>query len=65
MKGSYVEPGQVMGQEFSGRVQVAGNSVSGVKKGDRVVIKPLGNCCSCCQCLQDSLTYTKKFLQVV
>ena len=51
VKGLYVEPGQVMGHEFSGIVEETGRDVEGIEVGDRVVVKPLGHCGKCNHCL--------------
>lgn len=48
--GSFVEPGQVMGHEFSGRVVKAGSEVQGVGVGDRVTAVPIVPCGECARC---------------
>jgi threonine dehydrogenase-like Zn-dependent dehydrogenase len=48
--GMYVNPGQVMGHEFVGRVAAAGRDVSGVREGDRVTGFAVGVCGECFWC---------------
>ena len=42
--GSFVQPGQIMGHEFTGRVVEAGADVVGLQVGDRVTASPLVPC---------------------
>lgn len=48
--GSFVEPGQVMGHEFVGRVIAAGDEVEGLAVGDRVTASPIVPCGECARC---------------
>jgi (R,R)-butanediol dehydrogenase/meso-butanediol dehydrogenase/diacetyl reductase len=50
--GSFVEPGQVMGHEFSGRVIAAGDDVQGLTVGDRVTAVPIVPCGECPRCAE-------------
>jgi 2-desacetyl-2-hydroxyethyl bacteriochlorophyllide A dehydrogenase len=54
LEGAFVEPGQVMGHEFSGTVVQAGAEVSGVSVGDRVTAVPILACGRCPRCLDGS-----------
>jgi threonine dehydrogenase-like Zn-dependent dehydrogenase len=49
--GMFVEPGQIMGHEFSGVVAAVGDEVLGVQRGDRVTGFSAGVCgeCEACQ----------------
>lgn len=48
--GMYVEPGQVMGHEFMGRVAKLGAAVRGLAEGDRVTGFSAGVCGTCDAC---------------
>ena len=50
--GSFVEPGQVMGHEFSGEVVEVGDAVLGLQTGQRVTAVPLSACGRCPRCLE-------------
>ncbi len=50
-EGAFVEPGQVMGHEFSGRVTEVGTGVRGISVGDRVTAVPLSVCGRCPRCI--------------
>jgi 2-desacetyl-2-hydroxyethyl bacteriochlorophyllide A dehydrogenase len=52
LHGSFVEPGQVMGHEFVGRIVEAGPSVEGLAVGDRVTASPLVPCNECPRCAE-------------
>jgi (R,R)-butanediol dehydrogenase/meso-butanediol dehydrogenase/diacetyl reductase len=52
LHGSFVEPGQVMGHEFSGRVVAAGDDVQGIAVGDRVTAVPIVPCGECARCAE-------------
>src|SRR3954454_18154437 len=52
LHGSFVEPGQVMGHEFSGRVVEAGAEVQGLQVGDRVTAIPIVPCGRCARCAE-------------
>jgi 2-desacetyl-2-hydroxyethyl bacteriochlorophyllide A dehydrogenase len=52
LHGSFVEPGQVMGHEFSGRVVAAGGEVQGIAVGDRVTAVPIVPCGQCARCAE-------------
>jgi len=52
LHGSFVEPGQVMGHEFSGRVVAAGDDVAGLAVGDRVTAVPIVPCGNCARCAE-------------
>jgi (R,R)-butanediol dehydrogenase/meso-butanediol dehydrogenase/diacetyl reductase len=52
LHGSFVEPGQVMGHEFAGRVVAAGDSVEGIAVGDRVTGVPIVPCGECARCAE-------------
>ena len=54
LEGAFVEPGQVMGHEFSGTVVEVGAEVSGVSNGDRVTAVPILACGRCPRCLDGS-----------
>ena len=55
LEGAFVEPGQVMGHEFSGTVVEVGAEVSGVSNGDRVTAVPILACGRCPRCLDGSV----------
>ncbi len=48
--GMLVEPGQIMGHEFSGEIVAVGDRVDGIAIGDRVTAMPLVPCGSCAAC---------------
>jgi (R,R)-butanediol dehydrogenase/meso-butanediol dehydrogenase/diacetyl reductase len=48
--GSFVQPGQIMGHEFVGRVVEAGPDVEGLAVGDRVTAVPIVPCGECARC---------------
>ena len=50
--GSFVQPGQIMGHEFTGRVVEAGEDVVGLQVGDRVTASPLVPCGECARCAE-------------
>ena len=50
LHGAFVEPGQVMGHEFSGEVVAAGDEVTGLAVGDRVTASPIVACGECPRC---------------
>jgi (R,R)-butanediol dehydrogenase / meso-butanediol dehydrogenase / diacetyl reductase len=50
LHGSFVQPGQVMGHEFSGRVVAVGDGVQGIDLGDRVTAVPIVPCGECARC---------------
>ena len=52
LHGSFVEPGQIMGHEFSGRVVSAGDEVEGLGIGDRVTAVPIVPCGACPRCAE-------------
>lgn len=52
LHGSFVEPGQVMGHEFAGRVVEAGPEAEGVAVGDRVTAVPIVPCGQCPRCAE-------------
>jgi 2-desacetyl-2-hydroxyethyl bacteriochlorophyllide A dehydrogenase len=52
LHGSFVEPGQIMGHEFSGRVVEAGADVEGLAVGDRVTAVPIVPCGECARCAE-------------
>jgi 2-desacetyl-2-hydroxyethyl bacteriochlorophyllide A dehydrogenase len=52
LHGSFVEPGQVMGHEFVGRIVEAGPGVEGLALGDRVTASPLVPCHECPRCAE-------------
>ncbi|HEY1277693.1 MAG TPA: alcohol dehydrogenase catalytic domain-containing protein [Thermoleophilaceae bacterium] len=52
LHGSFVEPGQVMGHEFSGRVVEAGPEVKDLSVGDRVTAVPIVPCGECARCAE-------------
>jgi 2-desacetyl-2-hydroxyethyl bacteriochlorophyllide A dehydrogenase len=52
LHGSFVQPGQVMGHEFSGRVVEAGPDVEGLQVGDRVTAIPIVPCGQCARCAE-------------
>lgn len=49
--GSYIQPGQIMGHEFSGEVVDVGREIKNIKEGDRVTAHPLVYCYECPMCL--------------
>lgn len=51
VEGVFVEPGQVMGHEFSGPIIEVGTDVVGLKVGDRVTAVPLSVCGRCPRCI--------------
>lgn len=52
LHGSFVQPGQIMGHEFSGTVIAAGEEVSGIGLGDRVTAVPIVPCGQCPRCAE-------------
>ncbi len=50
LEGALVEPGQVLGHEFSGEVIEVGPAVSGIAVGDRVTGIPIQPCGECRRC---------------
>ena len=52
LHGSFVEPGQVMGHEFTGEIIAAGDSVEGLAIGDRVTASPIVPCGNCARCAE-------------
>jgi 2-desacetyl-2-hydroxyethyl bacteriochlorophyllide A dehydrogenase len=50
--GAFVQPGQVMGHEFSGEVVEVGSNVSDIAVGDRVTAMPFNACYNCPACLR-------------
>jgi 2-desacetyl-2-hydroxyethyl bacteriochlorophyllide A dehydrogenase len=52
LHGSFVQPGQIMGHEFSGRVVEAGPDAQGVSVGDRVTAVPIVPCGECARCAE-------------
>jgi 2-desacetyl-2-hydroxyethyl bacteriochlorophyllide A dehydrogenase len=50
--GSFVEPGQVMGHEFAGRVVEVGSEVRDIAVGDRVTAVPIVPCDECARCAE-------------
>lgn len=50
--GALVEPGQIMGHEFSGRVLEVGAEVSGIEVGERVTAMPITACEECARCAE-------------
>lgn len=52
--GSWIQPGQIMGHEFSGEVVEVGGEVEGIAEGDRVTALPLVACGRCPRCLEGS-----------
>lgn len=51
LEGAFVEPGQVMGHEFSGTVVEAGAEAQEIAVGDRVTAVPILACGRCPRCL--------------
>lgn len=52
VEGVFVQPGQVMGHEFSGIVVEVGDDVVGLQIGDRVTAVPLSVCGRCPRCIE-------------
>jgi 2-desacetyl-2-hydroxyethyl bacteriochlorophyllide A dehydrogenase len=52
LHGSFVQPGQVMGHEFTGEIIAAGDSVEGLAVGDRVTASPIVPCGHCARCAE-------------
>jgi (R,R)-butanediol dehydrogenase / meso-butanediol dehydrogenase / diacetyl reductase len=52
LHGTFVQPGQIMGHEFSGRVVEAGDAVEGLAVGDRVTAVPIVACGECPRCAE-------------
>jgi (R,R)-butanediol dehydrogenase/meso-butanediol dehydrogenase/diacetyl reductase len=50
LEGALVEPGQVLGHEFSGEVVDVGGEVQGIALGDRVTAIPIQPCGECRRC---------------
>jgi 2-desacetyl-2-hydroxyethyl bacteriochlorophyllide A dehydrogenase len=50
--GAFVQPGQVMGHEFSGEVIAVGGNVPDLAVGDRVTAMPYNACYTCPACLR-------------
>jgi (R,R)-butanediol dehydrogenase/meso-butanediol dehydrogenase/diacetyl reductase len=61
LHGRFVQPGTVMGHEFSGLVEEVGQGVEGFNPGDRVVVYPMCGCGTClwCRSGRDNLCPTK------
>jgi (R,R)-butanediol dehydrogenase/meso-butanediol dehydrogenase/diacetyl reductase len=61
LNGMFVQPGTVMGHEFSGLLEEVGQGVEGFKPGDRVVVYPMCGCGTClwCRSGRDNLCPTK------
>ncbi len=57
-----LNPGLILGHEFSGVIEEIGNSVKTWKKGDRVVINPLPFCRNCYQCRSGAANLCSKAL---
>jgi len=49
-KGMFMEPGQIVGHEFSGRVVAVGSQVAGIEESQRVTASPNVDCGSCARC---------------
>jgi len=49
-KNPFVHPPIVLGHEVSGIIEDIGESVRGLKKGDRVIVEPLKTCGKCYNC---------------
>lgn len=52
VEGAFVEPGQIMGHEFSGAVREIGGAVSGIEIGTTITARPLSQCGKCARCLE-------------
>jgi len=52
LHGSFVEPGQIMGHEFSATVLEVGDNVHDIAVGDRVTAHPLQPCGECPRCAE-------------
>lgn len=52
VEGAFVEPGQIMGHEFSGPIVEVGSDVVGLAVGDRVTAVPLSVCGRCPRCIE-------------
>jgi 2-desacetyl-2-hydroxyethyl bacteriochlorophyllide A dehydrogenase len=52
LHGSFVQPGQVMGHEFAGRVIEAGSGVRDLAVGDRITAIPIAGCGECARCAE-------------
>lgn len=50
--GSFVEPGQIMGHEFAGKIVEAGAEVRDLAVGDRVTGVPIVPCNECARCAE-------------
>lgn len=50
--GSFVQPGQIMGHEFTGHVVQVGAEVEGLAMGDRLTASPLVPCGECPRCAE-------------
>lgn len=48
--GMFVKPGQIMGHEFSGEIAEVGDTVTGLRRGDRVTGFSAGVCGTCDAC---------------
>ena len=49
-KGMFMEPGQIVGHEFSGNVVAVGSQVAGIAVGQRVTASPNVDCGRCARC---------------
>jgi threonine dehydrogenase-like Zn-dependent dehydrogenase len=50
--GHYIEPGQVMGHELSATVAALGDSLEGLRVGERVAVRPMRSCGTCDYCAE-------------
>lgn len=55
-----IKPPLVLGHEVSGIVEKVGEGVSGIRRGDRVVVEPLVTCGSCYNCLKGDYNQCEK-----
>ena len=55
-----IKPPIVLGHEASGVVEEVGEGVSGIRRGDRIVVEPLVTCGSCYNCLKGDYNQCEK-----
>ena len=57
-----LQPGAVLGHEFSGEIVEVGKNVNSLKAGDRVAVAPLRGCGSCASCLAGEPSWCQRMM---